>query len=32
MGVFKRWIPSKKGKTAYWYIRYTVNMPEEEIL
>ena len=25
MGVFKRWIPSKKGKTAYWYIRYTVN-------
>ncbi|NIP39236.1 MAG: site-specific integrase [Candidatus Dadabacteria bacterium] len=25
MGVFKRWITSKKGKTAYWYIRYTVN-------
>jgi len=25
MGVFKRLIPSKKGKTAYWYIRYTVN-------
>jgi len=25
MGVFKRWIPNKKGKTAYWYIRYTIN-------
>lgn len=25
MGVFKRWIENKKGKTAYWYIRYTVN-------
>jgi len=26
MGVFKRWIKSKDGsKTAYWYIRYTVN-------
>jgi len=25
MGVFKRWITSKRGKTAYWYIRYTVN-------
>jgi len=25
MGAFKRWIPNKKGKTAYWYIRYTVN-------
>lgn len=26
MGVFKRWVKSKGGdKTAYWYIRYTVN-------
>jgi len=26
MGVFKRWIKSKDGsKTAYWYIRYSVN-------
>lgn len=25
MGVFKRWINNRKGKTAYWYIRYTVN-------
>ena len=26
MGIFKRWINSKDGsKTAYWYIRYTVN-------
>jgi len=25
MGVFKRLITSKKGKTPYWYIRYTVN-------
>lgn len=26
MGVFKRWTESKDGsKTAYWYIRYTVN-------
>jgi len=25
MGVFKREITSKKGMTAYWYIRYTVN-------
>ncbi len=25
MGVFKRWVKSKKGKTAYWYMRYQVN-------
>jgi len=25
MGVFKRWVKSKKGKTAYWYARYQVN-------
>lgn len=30
MGVFKRWIQSKDGsKTAYWYIRYTVNGKEK---
>ena len=25
MCIFKRWVSSKNGKTAYWYIRYTVN-------
>ena len=30
MGVFKRWIKSQGGsKTAYWYIRYTVNGKEK---
>ncbi len=29
MGVFRRWITSKKGKTPYWYIRYTVNKKQK---
>jgi len=29
MGVFKRWINNKKGKTAYWYIRYPVKGKEK---
>ncbi len=30
MGVFKRWVNSKdSSKTAYWYIRYTVNSKEK---
>jgi len=29
MRVFKRWASSKKGKTAYWYIRYTVNKKQK---
>jgi len=29
MGVFRRWVSSKKGKTAYWYIRYTVNKKQK---
>ncbi|MDA2920701.1 Arm DNA-binding domain-containing protein [Desulfobacterota bacterium AH_259_B03_O07] len=26
MGVFKRWVKSKEStKTAYWYVRYSIN-------